>query len=91
LTIAAPEAIAGLEACDHVLVEGGAGAAAALLRADAVDRLLVYRAPVMIGEGLAAIGDLGVDGLEAVHGRWQMVDMRALGGDRLEIYERRRG
>lgn len=88
--IAAPADIAHLENVDHLLVEGGAGAAAALLAADLVDRLLLYRAPVLIGGGRAALGDIGLASLPDGHGRWHLHDARALGVDRLEIYERRR-
>jgi diaminohydroxyphosphoribosylaminopyrimidine deaminase/5-amino-6-(5-phosphoribosylamino)uracil reductase len=87
-TMASPEAIATLENVDHLLVEGGAGAAAAFLRADLVDRLLLYRAPLRIGEGRAAIGDIGLGNLADAHGRWQQSDARTLGSDRLEVYER---
>ena len=87
--IRAPEEIAGLPA-DHLLVEGGAGAASAFLAADLVDRLLLYRAPILIGEGRACIGDIGLASLADAHGRWSLIDARALGTDRLEIYERRR-
>jgi diaminohydroxyphosphoribosylaminopyrimidine deaminase/5-amino-6-(5-phosphoribosylamino)uracil reductase len=86
--IATPEDIARLDRVDHLLVEGGAGAAAAFLRADLVDRLLLYRAPIIVGEGLAGIGDIGLSDLSAAHGRWRMSDARALGVDRLEVYER---
>jgi diaminohydroxyphosphoribosylaminopyrimidine deaminase/5-amino-6-(5-phosphoribosylamino)uracil reductase len=44
--ISSPEAI---EDVDSVLVEGGAAAASAFLAADRVDRLLLYRAPILIG------------------------------------------
>jgi diaminohydroxyphosphoribosylaminopyrimidine deaminase / 5-amino-6-(5-phosphoribosylamino)uracil reductase len=87
--IGSPEQIATLP-CDHLLVEGGAGAAAAFLRADLVDRLLLYRAPILIGEGKAAIGDIGLCDLDAAHGRWQLADARMLGSDRLEVYVRQR-
>lgn len=87
--LASPQAIADLEAADHVLVEGGAGAAAAFLAADLVDRLLVYRAPIVIGSGLPAVGDIGLDALADAHGRWLLMDARRLGEDRLEIYERK--
>jgi diaminohydroxyphosphoribosylaminopyrimidine deaminase / 5-amino-6-(5-phosphoribosylamino)uracil reductase len=73
---------------DHVLVEGGAGAAAAFLAADLVDRLLLYRAPILIGAGKTAIGDIGVADLADAHGRWRLADARMLGSDRLEVYER---
>src|SRR3546814_20433839 len=44
--LAAPADIASVEAVDHVLVEGGAAAAASFLAADLGDRLLIYRAPI---------------------------------------------
>ncbi|MBC7986843.1 MAG: riboflavin biosynthesis protein RibD, partial [Sphingomonadaceae bacterium] len=37
---------------------------------------------------LAAIGDIGLADLTAAHGRWRLADTRALGVDRLEVYER---
>ncbi|MBA2920967.1 bifunctional diaminohydroxyphosphoribosylaminopyrimidine deaminase/5-amino-6-(5-phosphoribosylamino)uracil reductase RibD [Sphingomonas sp. MAH-20] len=75
---------------DHLLVEGGAETAAAFLSADLVDRLLLYRAPILIGAGKAAIGDIGLADLADAHGRWHLLDARQLGSDRLEVYERRR-
>ena len=72
---------------DHVLVEGGAATAAAFLRADAVDRLLLYRAPILIGHG-RTLPDIGLTDLVAAHGRWRLHDARMLGSDRLEVYER---
>jgi diaminohydroxyphosphoribosylaminopyrimidine deaminase / 5-amino-6-(5-phosphoribosylamino)uracil reductase len=87
--LSSPQSITNLPA-DHLLVEGGAGAASAFLAADLVDRLLLYRAPILIGEGRAGIGDIGLGPLAEAHGRWQLADARQLGADRLEIYERRR-
>lgn len=89
--IAQPEDIAALDHVDHLMVEGGAAAAAAFLRADLVDRLLLYRAPIIIGDGLAGIGDIGLTDLGEAHHRWTLTDGRQLGEDRLEVYERRRG
>jgi diaminohydroxyphosphoribosylaminopyrimidine deaminase/5-amino-6-(5-phosphoribosylamino)uracil reductase len=86
--IAAPQAIAALDDVDELLVEGGAGAAAAFLRAGLVDRLMVYRAPVLIGAGLSAVDDYGLDALAEAHGRWRLDDARMLGSDRIEVYER---
>lgn len=84
----APEAIDMLTGVDHLLVEGGAGAAAAFLAVDRVDRLLLYRAPILIGGGKPALGDIGLASLPAAHGRWRRSDARQLGSDRLEVYER---
>ncbi|GAA4511828.1 bifunctional diaminohydroxyphosphoribosylaminopyrimidine deaminase/5-amino-6-(5-phosphoribosylamino)uracil reductase RibD [Brevibacterium yomogidense] len=53
----------------HVLVEGGAHVAGALIRSDLVDELEVHIAPVLLGDGLPGLADLGVTTLsEAV--RW---------------------
>lgn len=85
--IRTPAAIADLARADHVLVEGGAQAAAGFLRAGLVDRLLLYRAPILIGRGKAALGDIGLSDLADAHGRWRLADSRMLGPDRLEVYE----
>ncbi|MDE2560867.1 MAG: bifunctional diaminohydroxyphosphoribosylaminopyrimidine deaminase/5-amino-6-(5-phosphoribosylamino)uracil reductase RibD [Sphingomonadales bacterium] len=71
-----------------LLVEGGAGAAAAFLAADRVDRLLLYRAPIVIGEGRPCVGDIGLSSLDAAHGRWRLSGRRQLGSDTLDVYER---
>ena len=81
-----PAAIASLPA-DHLLIEGGAQTAAAFLAADLVDRLLLYRAPILIGGGKAALGDIGLTDLGTAHGRWRLHDARQLGSDRVEVYE----
>lgn len=83
-----PDAVGQLDRTDHVLVEGGAQAAAAFLKADLVDRLLIYRAPILIGEGRDAIGAIGLGDLADAHGRWRLIDTRQLGSDRLDVYER---
>jgi len=83
-----PAAIARLDGVDWVLVEGGAGAAAAFLKEDLVDRLLLYRAPIVIGAGKAALDDIGLTQLADAHGRWRLGETRMLGIDRLEVYER---
>ncbi|MGK6354150.1 bifunctional diaminohydroxyphosphoribosylaminopyrimidine deaminase/5-amino-6-(5-phosphoribosylamino)uracil reductase RibD [Sphingomonas sp. DT-207] len=84
--LSAPADIATLEGVDHLLVEGGAETAAAFLRDGLVDRLLLYRAPILIGAGTAALGDIGLARLGDAHGRWRLVDARQLGSDRLEVY-----
>ena len=72
---------------DHLLIEGGASAASAFLGADLVDRVLIYRAPVIIGGGLT-LSRIGLTALTDAHGRWHLHDSRRLGVDRLEVYER---
>ena len=85
--ITAPDAFADAQ---YLLVEGGAGAAATFLKADLVDRLLLYRAPIVIGDGRPCIGDIGLHHLDAAHGRWELVDRRRLGSDTLDVYQRLR-
>jgi diaminohydroxyphosphoribosylaminopyrimidine deaminase / 5-amino-6-(5-phosphoribosylamino)uracil reductase len=82
-----PQEISALPA-DHLLIEGGAGAASAFLSADLVDRLLIYRAPILVGGGKPGLNDIGLTALSDAHGRWRAVDSRMLGADRLDIYER---
>ncbi|MBW6527973.1 bifunctional diaminohydroxyphosphoribosylaminopyrimidine deaminase/5-amino-6-(5-phosphoribosylamino)uracil reductase RibD [Sphingomonas sp. RHCKR7] len=84
--ITSPAQITTLPA-DHLLVEGGARTAAAFLREDLVDRLLLYRAPILIGGG-RTLPDIGLADLGAAHARWRLTDSRQLGSDRLEVYER---
>jgi diaminohydroxyphosphoribosylaminopyrimidine deaminase/5-amino-6-(5-phosphoribosylamino)uracil reductase len=86
--IAFPGDIASLEGIDHILVEGGAQTAVSFLVADLVDRLLLYRAPILIGGGKSALGDIGLTSLAEAHGRWRRTDARRLGSDTLEVYER---
>jgi diaminohydroxyphosphoribosylaminopyrimidine deaminase/5-amino-6-(5-phosphoribosylamino)uracil reductase len=85
--IATPHDIATLDGVDHLLVEGGATTAAAFLSGDLVDRLLLYRAPIMVGGG-RSLPDIGLTDLTEAHGRWHFSDARTLGSDRLEVYER---
>lgn len=82
---ASPDAI---DDVDSLLVEGGAGAASAFLAADRVDRLLLYRAPILIGRGRHALGDIGLSDLAEAHDCWRLTDSRLLGSDRLDVYER---
>jgi diaminohydroxyphosphoribosylaminopyrimidine deaminase / 5-amino-6-(5-phosphoribosylamino)uracil reductase len=83
--IRTPESISNLD-CNNVLIEGGAQTASAFLKAGLVDRLLLYRAPILIGDGKACLGDIGLMNLDDAHGVWQLMDSRRLGKDRLEAY-----
>jgi len=61
----------------RVLAEGGAGLAAALLRANLVDRIAWFHAPAVIGgDGLAAVAGWGVETLAAMR-RFRRVPPRA--------------
>lgn len=86
--LASPQQIGQLEGIDWLMVEGGAQVAAAFLAKDGVDRLLFYRAPVLIGAGRAALSDIGLMQLDDAHGRWRLEDTRMLGNDRMESYQR---
>jgi len=48
----------------HLLVEGGPTLAAAFLRAGFVDEVHAYIAPVLLGAGPAAVGDLGIGSIQ---------------------------
>jgi len=86
-SIASPAGIYGLEGIAHLFIEGGALTASAFLRAGLVDRLLVYRAPILIGGGKPAVGDVGSLHLaDAFTAGWRLVDRRQLGRDSLEVY-----
>lgn len=85
-----PARIADLDGISSILVEGGAQTAAAFLRADLVDRLVLYRAPILLGGGRPATGDIGIESLEEAHGRWRMTDRRGFGPDTMEVYLRQR-
>lgn len=88
--IASPERIAGLADVQYLYVEGGAGTAAAFLAADLVDRIEVYRAPIVIGDGLRAVSTLGLADLGGAHGRWERVEEARLGSDEFAAYRRTR-
>ncbi len=74
---------------NSLLVEGGAQTAASFMRADRVDRILLYRAPIFLG-GRPCLKDYGLEHLNDAHGIWQLQTERMLGKDRLEIYELRK-
>ena len=88
--LGSPEAIHELGDINDLLVEGGSATATAFLTADLVDRMLVYRAPILIGDGKSSVGYVGLECIADAHGRWQLTETRLLGIDRLEVYERLR-
>ncbi len=64
------EALATLRARDrqHVFLEGGPTLAAAFLRAGLVDEAIAYVAPMLLGAGRSAVGDLGISTMaDALH------------------------
>ena len=83
----APEDISRMAGVQYLFVEGGAQTAAAFLAAGLVDRLLIYRAPILMG-GRPALGDYR----PYRAGRRPMApgclcERRQLGSDTLEVYE----
>ena len=87
-TLRSPQDIFRLHDVNDLLVEGGSATATAFLAADLVDRILIYRAPIIVGEGKSSFGYVGLDAIADAHGRWEPRDGRSLGIDRLEVYER---
>jgi diaminohydroxyphosphoribosylaminopyrimidine deaminase/5-amino-6-(5-phosphoribosylamino)uracil reductase len=90
-TLRNPEDVYRLHDVNDLLVEGGSATATAFLSADLVDRILIYRAPIIVGEGKSSFGYVGLDAIADAHGQWASSDGRRLGVDRLEVYERVRG
>lgn len=89
LLLASVDDLCGL-AVNDVFVEGGPATASTLLAADLVDRMLVYRAPIVIGDGAPGAGRIGLERLSDAHGRWRLDETRTFGNDRLEVYARTR-
>lgn len=83
-----PGALGQMANVQSLFIEGGAQTAAAFLRAAVVDRLLLYRAPILIGGGLPGLPDIGLTTLDQAHGQWRLAESRTLGKDRFELYER---
>ena len=90
-TLGNPQDVHRLHDVNDLLVEGGSATATAFLSEDLVDRILIYRAPIIVGEGKSSFGYVGLDAIADAHGRWDLVDEQRLGVDRLEVYERVRG
>lgn len=85
-----PRDVFGLHDVNDLLVEGGSATATAFLSEDLVDRILIYRAPIIVGEGKSSFGYVGLDAIADAHDRWRLVVEQRLGVDRLEVYERAR-
>jgi diaminohydroxyphosphoribosylaminopyrimidine deaminase/5-amino-6-(5-phosphoribosylamino)uracil reductase len=74
------QALAELYARDrqHVFLEGGPTLAAAFLEAGLVDEVVTYVAPLLLGSGRSAVGDLGI-GTIADALRLQITDVAVIG------------
>ena len=86
--LSSPRDVYRLHDVNDLLVEGGSATATAFLSADLVDRILIYRAPIIVGEGKSSFGYIGLDAIADAHSRWRPAGQRSLGVDRLEVYER---
>ena len=88
--LSSPQDAYRLHDVNDLLVEGGSATATAFLAADLIDRIVIYRAPIIVGEGKSSVGYIGLDAIADAHGRWRAADGAHLGIDRLEVYERQR-
>lgn len=80
-------ALLGAAGLTRLLVEGGAGLAAGLLRAGLVDRVAWFHAPGVIGgDGLAAVRGFGVEALAGM-ARFRRTGVQAVGDDVLATFE----
>jgi diaminohydroxyphosphoribosylaminopyrimidine deaminase/5-amino-6-(5-phosphoribosylamino)uracil reductase len=64
----------------HVWLEGGPTLAAAFLRASLVERVIAYVAPMLLGGGLSAVGELGISTIADAL-RLRLVQVTRLGDD----------
>ena len=79
----------GADGVTRLLVEGGPTVAGALVAADLVDEAVFARGNEQLGEaGLTPIGSRGLETF-ADTSRWEPVEDRAMGSDRLLAYRRR--
>ena len=76
------EVIKALSDRTDVLLEGGPTLAGAFLRAGAIDRILAYVAPILLGGPITAVDDVGV--LSIAHAqRWRFDRIEPIGPDLL--------
>jgi diaminohydroxyphosphoribosylaminopyrimidine deaminase/5-amino-6-(5-phosphoribosylamino)uracil reductase len=83
-----PHALRALRArgVGSLLVEGGAGLAVGFLQEAQVDRLIIFRSPILLGGGsLNAFSGLLPSRIDSAP-RWQIVHTRRLGDDEMTVY-----
>jgi len=75
------EVVAALFArdCQHLFLEGGPTVAAAFVRAGLIDEVVAYVAPMLLGAGRPAVGELGINSIaDALH--LHVTDVSVLAG-----------
>jgi len=78
----------GVQGLTRVLVEGGGELAASLIKANLVDRLVWFRAPIVLGgDGVPAVAGLDLARLADAHG-FARRSASAVGPDLMETYAR---
>ncbi len=76
------EALRALTDCTDVLLEGGPTLAGAFLRVGAINRILAYVAPILLGGPVTAVDDVGVSSMAQAL-RWQFDSVEQVGPDLL--------
>ena len=69
----------------HLMVEGGANLAGALLGGGFVDRLIIFQAPVLLGAGALPAFGVVSPGMGAPE-QWRVIERREFGDDLMTIY-----
>ncbi|MCE9602380.1 MAG: bifunctional diaminohydroxyphosphoribosylaminopyrimidine deaminase/5-amino-6-(5-phosphoribosylamino)uracil reductase RibD [Gemmatimonadetes bacterium] len=69
----------------HLMVEGGANLAGALLGGGFVDRLVIFQAPVLLGAGALPAFGVVSPGMGAPE-QWRVIERREFGDDLMTIY-----
>ena len=86
--LAAPEDIGAMDGVQYLFLEGGAETARAFVAARLVDRLVIYRAPFIVGGGedVPCLPEFASQASEQALTGWHFADSRPLGNDLLEVY-----
>ena len=70
---------------EHLMVEGGANLAGAMLGGGFVDRLIIFQAPVLLGAGALPAFGVVSPGMGAP-GHWRVIERREFGDDLMTTY-----
>ncbi|PID63826.1 MAG: riboflavin biosynthesis protein RibD [Gammaproteobacteria bacterium] len=77
------------QACNDVLVEAGGRFAGALLASDCVDELVIYTAPMLLGQGARPAFDFAAVAALADAKRFVLRDSSTIGNDLKAVYRRK--